>query len=176
SQAHAFYVVAPIGFMFAAYCWTFVDSPRWRQIAAGLLAVNVVFHVGQAWIQAPERSLYRNREAVAAAIQLKQPEMFGHRRPTAIDAGPAALNQAIAPYDPKKDLELSDVKVTLTWRRVALWTATLRNRNNHVAYRDIHYELHYHNADGQEVRRHVDYFEDVFEPGSATEVELIDGF
>ena len=33
-QAHAFYVVAPLAFMFAAYCWTFVDSPRWRRIAA----------------------------------------------------------------------------------------------------------------------------------------------
>ena len=33
-QAHAFYVVAPVAFMFAAYCWTFVDSPRWRRIAA----------------------------------------------------------------------------------------------------------------------------------------------
>jgi hypothetical protein len=29
-QAHAFYVVAPVAFMFAAYCWTFIDSPRRR--------------------------------------------------------------------------------------------------------------------------------------------------
>src|SRR6185436_920342 len=26
-QAHAFYVLSPVAFMFAAYCWSFVDSP-----------------------------------------------------------------------------------------------------------------------------------------------------
>src|SRR5262249_36125797 len=30
-QAHGFYVLAPIAFLFAACCWTFVDSPRWRR-------------------------------------------------------------------------------------------------------------------------------------------------
>ena len=53
-QAHAFYVVAPVAFMFAAYCWTFVDSPRWRRIAAGCWRLNIVFHAGLAWAQAPE--------------------------------------------------------------------------------------------------------------------------
>ena len=72
-QAHAFYVLAPIGLLFAAYCWTFVDSPRWRSVAAALLALNVVLQVGLAWLQAPERSLYQNREVVAAAVRLKQP-------------------------------------------------------------------------------------------------------
>ena len=83
SQAHAFYVVAPVAFMFAAYCWTFVDSPRWRRIAAVVLVLNIALHIGQAYIQAPMKSLYRNREVVAAAIRLKQPEMFAHRRPFA---------------------------------------------------------------------------------------------
>ena len=97
SQAHAFYVVAPVAFMFAAYCWTFVDSPRWRRDRGGMLVVNIAFHAGQAWIQAPEDSLYRNREVVAAAIRLKQPEMFAHRRPFAIDGGPLALQDPSRP-------------------------------------------------------------------------------
>src|SRR5262245_28166112 len=99
AQAHAFYVVAPVGFLFAAYCWTFVDSPRWRQIAAALLAANILFHVGQAWVQTPERSLYRNREVVAAAIREKEPEMFAHRRAFAIDGGPLFLDPAVRPWD-----------------------------------------------------------------------------
>src|SRR5262249_35143469 len=57
SQAHAFYVVAPVALVFAAYCWTFVDSARWRRIAGVLLAVNLAFHIAQAWLQAPDHSL-----------------------------------------------------------------------------------------------------------------------
>ncbi len=30
-QAHAFYVLSPLAFVFAAYWWTFVDSPRARR-------------------------------------------------------------------------------------------------------------------------------------------------
>jgi hypothetical protein len=74
SQAHAFYTVSPVAFLFAAYCWTFVDSPRWRRAAAILLGVNILFHIGQAWIQAPEISLYRNRDVVTHP--LKEPEIF----------------------------------------------------------------------------------------------------
>ena len=152
SQAHAFYVVAPVGFMFAAYCWTFVDSPRWRRIAAAVLVVNVVFHVGQAWIQAPEHSLYRNREVVATAIRLKEPEMFAHRRPFAIDGGPVALQAASRPYDSRRDVQFTDVQFTLGPRRVALWTLTLRNTNDRVAFRDILYLTNYRDERGQ-VRR-----------------------
>ena len=79
-QAHAFYVLAPIALVFAAYWWTFVDSPRSRRVAAVILALNVVFHAGLAWAQAPELSLYKHRAIVAAAIRLKQPQMFAHRR------------------------------------------------------------------------------------------------
>lgn len=96
-QAHAFYVLAPIAFMFAAFWWTFVDSPRARQIAAGVLILNVAFHAGLAWTQAPERSLYKNRGVVAAAVRLKEPEMVAHRRDFAIDGGPAVLSDLSRP-------------------------------------------------------------------------------
>src|SRR5207249_2736095 len=61
AQAHAFYVLAPIAFLLAAYCWAFIDGPRWRIAAAALLAVNVAFHAGLAVAQLPELSLYKNR-------------------------------------------------------------------------------------------------------------------
>src|SRR4029077_3844034 len=63
-QAHAFYVLAPVAFLFAAFWWTLLDSPRARQIAAGVLVLNLCFHAGLAWAQAPEISLYRNRAPV----------------------------------------------------------------------------------------------------------------
>lgn len=176
SQAHAFYVVAPVGFMFAAYCWTFVDSPRWRQIAAATLVVNVAFHAGQAWIQAPEHSLYRNREVVAAAIRLKEPEMFSHRRAFAIDAGPVALQAASRPYDGRRDVQFTDVQFALGPRRVALWTLTLRNGNDRVAFRDVLYLTSYRGEHGEVVVRRSDYIKDVFQPGAVTRVEVNDGF
>src|SRR5947207_15665305 len=87
-QAHAFYVLAPIALLFAAFWWTFVDSPRARRIAAGVLVLNIGFHAGLAVAQAPELSLYKNRKVVAAAVRLKEPEMFAHRRDFAIGCGP----------------------------------------------------------------------------------------
>ena len=39
-QAHAFYVLSPIAMLFAVYCWSFIDGPRWRRVAAAVLAVE----------------------------------------------------------------------------------------------------------------------------------------
>jgi hypothetical protein len=175
AQAHAFYIVAPISFVFAAYCWTFVDSPGWRRIAASMLALNIVFHAGQAWIQAPLKSLYRNREVVAAAIRLKQPEMFAHRRRFAIDGGPAALDDPLRPYDNRRDMQLSDAHLTVGPRGVALWSVTLTNANRRVAYRDIHYQTHYRDESGRVVDERNDYIEDVFQPGDVARLEVNDG-
>ena len=153
SQAHAFYVVAPVAFMFAAYCWTFVDSPRWRRIAAVVLVLNIALHIGQAYIQAPMKSLYRNREVVAAAIRLKQPEMFAHRRPFAVAGGPAALQDPMRPYDRQRDVQLSDTQLTMRLGKVALWMITLRNSNDRVAFRDVLYRTRYLDESGRGRRR-----------------------
>jgi hypothetical protein len=180
NQAHAFYVVAPIAFLFAAYCWTFVDSRRWRQIAGVLLAVNIAFHAGQAWIQAPVKSLYRNRFAVAEAVRTKQPEMFAHRRPFAIDGGPALLQLPSAPYDGRLDPLLTDVHYrvgyTLGSRRgVALWTVTLTNSNPRVAYRNVLYQTFYRDESGRVINQHYEYIQDIFQPGDVARLELNDG-
>jgi hypothetical protein len=173
-QAHAFYVVAPVGFVFAAYCWTFVDSPRWRRIAGAILATNIVFHAGQAWIQAPEKSLFRNREVAAAAIRLKQPEIFAHRRPFGIGGGPAFLQDPSRPHDVRQDIQLSNTRFERGPGGVALWTFTLRNSNPRVAYRDVFYQTHYRDESGQVVEEHHDRIKDIFQPGAVTEMELND--
>jgi hypothetical protein len=175
-QAHAFYVISPIAFVFAAYCWTFVDSPRWRRIAAGALAVNVAFHIGQASIHAPDKSLYRNRSVVAAAVRLKEPEMFAHRRPFVIDGGALALEDPTRPYDSLRDVQFADIQLTLGPRRVALWTLTLHNRNDRVAFRDVLYLTRYRDERGQVLVERSDYIKDVFQPRTETAVEVNDGF
>jgi hypothetical protein len=176
SQAHAFYIVSPVGLMFAAYCWTFVDSPRWRRIAAAVLAINVVFHVGLAWRQAPERSLYQHRDVVAAAVRLKQPEMFGHRRPFAIDGGPTHLQDPARPYHDHSDVEFSNAQLTSGLGLVALWKVTLTNTNAQVAYRDVLYRTRYHDQRGQLIVERADYIKDVFQPSATAQLEVNDGF
>jgi hypothetical protein len=107
-QAQAFYLVAPISLIFAAYCWSMVDGPRSRKIAAWLLAINVVYQTGFALGRAPERSLYKNRRVVAEAIRRKEPEMFGHRRSYAVEPGPTAIHDPSRPYDATIDIQLRD--------------------------------------------------------------------
>ena len=75
---------------------------------------------------------------VDPAIRLKEPEMFGHRRPFAIDGGPPALNDPARPWDAPKDVLFSDIALTVGPRRVALWTlayaaaASLTDRSIYV--------------------------------------------
>jgi hypothetical protein len=174
-QAHAFYVTAPLAFMFAAYCWTFVDSPRWRRVAAGLLAVNIAFHLGQAWIQAPVKSMYHNRQVVVEALRQKEPQIFGHRRPFAIDGAPYAVTDPSRPYDSRQDIKFTEEQVVLKPRRVVLWDVTLRNTNERVAFRDVLYRTHYRDEQGRVVEERHEVIKDIFQPGTATRLIVNDG-
>jgi hypothetical protein len=174
-QAHAFYVVAPVALMFAAYCWTFVDRPRWRRFAAGALAANLAFHAGLAVAQAPEKSLYRNRTPVLEAIRLKQPEMFGHRRSFAVDGGPLLLHDPGRPYDNRNDIQFSNVVHRIGPYGVVLWTLRLTNRNSRVAYRDVLHQTTYRDGEGRIVDQRYDYIKDIFQPGDVDDIEINDG-
>src|SRR5262249_43871380 len=127
-------------------------------------------------IQAPHHSLYRNRDVVATAIRMKEPEIFAHRRPFAIDGGPVALEAESRPYDSRRDVQFTDVQFLLGPRRVGLWNLTLRNGNDRVAYRDILYLTTYRDQQGEVVVRRTDYIKDVFQPGAVTRLEVNDGF
>jgi hypothetical protein len=175
-QAHAFYVLAPIALVFAAYWWTFVDSPRSRRVAATVLALNVVFHAGLAWAQGPELSLYKHRAIVAAAIRLKQPQMFAHRRDFARDGGPAALDARARPYDPRQDIEVVAATYRPGPRRSLHWTLTIRNRSQAVAYRDPLYFTTYLDERDNVVEKRHERVKEIFEPGVTRTIELNDGF
>ena len=102
--------------------------------------------------------------------------MFAHRRPFAIDGGPAALDRVGRPYNVRQDIELSDAHVERGPRGAALWTLTLRNHNARVAYMDVHYMTHYLDAQGREIYQNYNYIQDIFQPGATARVELIEGF
>jgi hypothetical protein len=172
-QAHAFYVVAPIAMVFAAYCWSFVDRPAWRRVAGAVLAINIAYHLGLALAEGPNRSMYKNRAVVAAAVAGRDPELFSHRREYAMDAVPAI--DAQARRDPRDEIAL----VAPTWSigpgRSIVWNVTIRNDSANRAYRDLLYRTTYEDATGRPVLARHGYILDIVQPGEARVAEINDG-
>jgi hypothetical protein len=175
-QAHAFYVLSPLAFVFAAYWWTFVDSPLARRVAACVLALNIAFHAGLMLTEGPELSLYKNRGVVATAVRLKEPEMFAHRRDFAIGGGPIALSDPARPYDPTRDFQVLEAAERMGPRRSLHWTITIQNRSAVVAFRDPLYISTYLNDRGEVVEERHERIKDIFQPGEMRTIELNDGF
>ena len=175
-QAHAFYMLAPVALMFAFYWWTLVDSARMRRVAAALLATSIVFHAGLAWAQLPELSLYKNRGVVAAAVRLKEPEMFAHRREFAIAGGPATLIDPARPYDPTRDLRIVSARHAPGPAHSIHWTVTVRNASGVVAFRDLLYITTYRDERGTVVDERHERIKDIFQPGDTRTIELNDGY
>jgi hypothetical protein len=174
TEARAYYLTAPVAFTYAAYCWTFLDSARWRRIAAVTMAINICLQVGVAWTRLGH-SLYSNREVVAAAITLKQPDVFGHRRYFVKGVAP----ELIAPIE-KMAHAAEDVEVLRSsWSRqsfgVSHWSIAVRNRSAYAAYRDLVYETTYLDIVGRVVAVQSDRVELVLQPGDSREAEFQDG-
>jgi hypothetical protein len=174
AQAHAFYVLTPVALCLAAYCWTFVDSVKWRKVAAWILGLNIAFHAGLAAAQAPDKSIYKHRDIVLDAIQTRRPDVLGHRRPFAIDAGPYAIGPE-TPHDPTRDIVVERATFSRRPGTAVHWTVELSNRNPRVAYRDILYFTSYRTASGQVVERH-EFIKDIFKACESRVVELNDGY
>jgi hypothetical protein len=141
-----------------------------------MLAVNVAFHAGLAVAQAPEKSLYKNRAPVAAAVRLKQPEMFGHRRPFAIDGGPKVLADPSRPYDPRHDITVLGATYRVGIGSSAQWKVTLRNDNPRVAFRDLLHYTTYRDAAFRVVEQRHEFIKEILEPGEVREFDVNDGF
>ncbi len=171
-QAHAFYLAAPLAFVYAAYCWALVDGPRSRRIAGAVLGINVAFQAAAAIAQAPDRSMYRNRDVVAAAVARRDPDLLGHRREFAMDAVPADVNPRRNPGD---ELALDDPVWTRGPVRAVEWRVTVRNESATRAYRDLLYRAIYRDAGGRVLDTRFGLVRDVFEPGRPRRIEINDG-
>lgn len=162
-QAHAFYPLAPLAFVYAFYCWSLVDSRRMRGVAGILLTASIIYHAGMITGRAPARSLYRNRTVVAAAVLHKQPDVLGHRRFFAVEGAP--------PPD-VMDYQVSEVRLTrATWSRgpygMLLWTMTVANQSRTNACRDVYYDAVYRDAAGRVVAHHYDVVAEILQPGQS---------
>lgn len=171
-QAHAFYLTLPIAFVYAAYCFAFLDSPRWRAIAAAILAVNIAYHFGLALAEAPDRSIYKNRIVVAEAVARPDPDVLAHRRGFAMDAV-AGDDQAVR--NPGRDVVLADPVWSIHVIRAVLWNMTVRNESTSYAYRDLLYRTTYRDAQGRVLETRHGLVRDVFQPGEPKRVEVNDG-
>jgi hypothetical protein len=167
-QAHAFYLLAPLAFIYAFYCWTLVDSRRLRVAAAGLLVSSILYHAGFAAASAPDHSLYKDRDVVATAVATRVPEVFGHRRYFAVEGlTHPAPGDRFGGGNPLSDLAL----VSSDWWRgpagVLLGRITVRNDSGTTAYRDVHYDVTYRDEAGKVLDVHYDVLAEFLQPGEA---------
>lgn len=164
-QAHAFYLLAPIAFVYTFYCWSFIDSRRWRVVAGVVLGASIVYHAGMVVGRAPERSLYKNRQVAAAAVYYRNPDLLGHRRVYAVEGAPAP--DVIVTGDALSEVRLANA----TWSRgpwgMVLWTMTVRNESRTRAYRDVYYDATYRDAAGRMVSEHYDLVAEILQPGQS---------
>jgi hypothetical protein len=175
AQARMYYVVAPVAFVYAAYSWTFIDSPRWRQVAAGVLAINVLFQFGLMLARFPGASLYLDRALVARAIERRQPDVFSHRRAYSRDASPEDLSAVSASAQAPMDLEITRATLSRPVLNLTTWTLVIHNRSTSTAYRDLVCETTYSNGAGHLVEQHQESVWVVIQPGASKEVEVVDG-
>jgi hypothetical protein len=164
-QAHAFYLLAPIAFVYTFYCWSFIDSRRWRVVAGVVLGASIVYHAGMVVGRAPERSLYKNRQVAAAAVYYRNPDLLGHRRVYVVEGAPAP--DVIVTGDALSEVRLANA----TWSRgpggMVLWTMTVRNESRTRAYRDVYYDATYRDAAGRMVSEHYDLVAEILQPGQS---------
>jgi hypothetical protein len=74
------------------------------------------------------------------------------------------------------DVEFSNTQLAMGPRRVALWSLTLRNTSDRVAYRDVLYQANYRDAAGRVLEERHDYIKQIFQPGESATLEVNDGF
>lgn len=175
TEARAYYLTAPVAFAFAAYCWTFVDSPRARRLAAAAVGINIAFQFAVAWTRLPEHSLYKDRPIVAAAIAGKEPDFFGHHR----FFGKGLSPDQVVPLDVMARAPAYLDVLHASWARgtlgVSHWSIGVRNRSADAAYRDLVYETTYYDAGGKVIAVQSDRVEIVLQPGESRDAEFVDG-
>ena len=175
AQSTSFYVVAPVSFVYAAYCWTFIDSPRARRLAAVALSLNLVVQVGLALARLSGPSVYMDRPLLTQAIAERTPGRFANRRPWGRDVTPDVLASTMVDANPAADLEIANAERSRYGREIVSWTFVVSNRSSTVAYRDLLCEMRYFDSAGSVVDTRREFVLLVLQPGETHRGRVVDG-
>jgi hypothetical protein len=177
----------PVAAFYGVVCWQACVSGRPRarlytRIAAVTLAAGVVMHAALIVDRLPLQSLYRNRDLVAAAIDLRNDRFLGDRRSSneeTVDPRPRPLDPVDDPdaylaANPVTDLEID----TVSWapqlgHRVSRFTMQIHNRGI-PAYAEVRFATTYAGADGRAIAEREHTSRDILQPG-VHRIETIDG-
>ena len=174
AQSTSFYVVAPVSFVYAAYCWTFIDSPRARRLAAVVLSVNLMVQVALALFRLSGPSLYMDRPLLTQAIAERAPGRFANRRPWGRDVTPDVLASTIVDAKPAADLEIESAEPSLYMRDVVSWIFVVSNRSPTVAYRDLLCEMRYFDSAGRVIEKRGEMVWFLIQPGETRRGIVVD--
>ena len=173
AQARSFYVVAPVAFLFAAYCWTFIDSARWRRVALVVLIANGMFQSVLAIQRFSGPSLYMKRAVVAEAIRLRQPALLAYRRPWARNVPADERMSVEASAKAVVDLKVTSAQLQLV-RGLATWSIVVHNQSATTAYRSMVCLTRYYDVADQLVDERINEVWLVLEPGESVQDRVID--
>jgi hypothetical protein len=112
---------------------------------------------------------------VAAAVSLKQPDVFARRRFFARDVPSDHLAAHELAARAPDDLEV----VRAAWSQragVSRWSIAVRNRSSELGYRQLLYQTTYLDSAGRTVVDRNGTNEIVIQPGEVQQAEFIDGF
>ena len=80
--AHTYYLTLPLVMIYGFYALSpFAKKPWFTRLAGLLLICNLIFHFGLALHNLPVKSMYKNRDLFVKAIQNKNYQLLGDRRP-----------------------------------------------------------------------------------------------
>jgi hypothetical protein len=187
--AHSYYVALPIAMLYSFYCWDTLASRapaslNWQPVAAVILAIGVVFHLGQAAGRARERSLYINRPLAQLAVATPDDRLLGTRRmdtapPWRAGSSPEieAARDAFLAAQPQADLEITEA----TWSRIVFgkvssYKLSLRNGGSAAAYLDVQLAASYVDSSGAAIRNGTIVIKEILQPGEhRTWDRVVDG-
>lgn len=174
AQARSYFVVAPVALLYAAYCWTFIDSRRWRRIAVVVLTANVIFQSALAVYRFNGPSLYMARPVVAEAIRQSRPEILGYRRAFARDVPAASRTPPDGARTAVADLEVVRAERSRTAPGYTSWVLVVHNRSTTTGYRALICFTNYYAASGALLEQRETEILIVVAPGATVPARVID--
>jgi hypothetical protein len=174
AQARSYFVVAPVAMLYAAYCWAFIDSRRWRRIAAVVLTANVIFQIAQAVERFHGPSLYLARPVIAEAIRQSRPEILGYRRAFARDVPAASRTPPDSARTAVADLEVVSAERSRAAPGYTSWAIVVHNRSTTTGYRELICLTKYYAASGELLEQLRTEILIVVAPGATVPARVID--